>query len=386
MSIPLDQLYHFVQNQCDHDAVIYRFVPHGSRKIQDCKPLQSYHLQQSKTQVICHDQESLNYKDYEQILRCYFINDLKKIPIFTLALKKDFEFQSQNYYQPSVLVNSELNSKDLNWFEKYGMIGAYWFAHAAIARDWFRYAEYDNFQRSSFSSKSFLIYNRAWSGLREYRIKFTELLIENDLVNHCKTNFNPVDQQQHWLSHQFANPRLQPLRNDLDQYFSSTDAQAIASASYCAKDYSDTDLEVVLETVFDDSKWHLTEKIFRPIACGHPFILASTPGSLQYLRQYGFRTFGEYIDESYDSIVDPVERLEAIVNCMNSIARLDQSSRKKLLENLKFICDYNKKLFFSKTFLDKVIAELRHNLNNALIKCQTFEPYHFLPGSFLTRA
>jgi hypothetical protein len=46
----------------------------------------------------------------------------------------------------------------------------------------------------------------------------------------------------------------------------------------------------------------LTEKALRPIACGQPFILAATPGSLQYLRSYGFKTFSGYIDETYDTI------------------------------------------------------------------------------------
>jgi hypothetical protein len=46
----------------------------------------------------------------------------------------------------------------------------------------------------------------------------------------------------------------------------------------------------VAETVFD-TRIHLTEKTLRPIACGHPFILAAGPGSLKYLQTYGFRTF-----------------------------------------------------------------------------------------------
>ena len=42
-------------------------------------------------------------------------------------------------------------------------------------------------------------------------------------------------------------------------------------------------------------------------------MLAATPGSLQYLKQYGFETFHGLIDESYDTILDPRERLKTIV-------------------------------------------------------------------------
>jgi hypothetical protein len=69
----------------------------------------------------------------------------------------------------------------------------------------------------------------------------------------------------------------------------------------------------VLETLFDDHRWHLTEKSLRPIACGKPFVLMATPGSLQYLRQYGFKTFDGLIDETYDSIQNPKQRLQAVL-------------------------------------------------------------------------
>ena len=44
----------------------------------------------------------------------------------------------------------------------------------------------------------------------------------------------------------------------------------------------------------------LTEKIFKPLAYGMPFMVIGNKGSLQRLRDLGFQTFPEWFDESYD--------------------------------------------------------------------------------------
>ena len=86
----------------------------------------------------------------------------------------------------------------------------------------------------------------------------------------------------------------------------------------------------MLETLFDDTRWHLTEKSLRPSACGKPFMLAATAGSLQYLRSYGFKTFSGLIDESYDLIVEPHLRLQSIAQEMQRISQLSPNKKYKL--------------------------------------------------------
>lgn len=56
----------------------------------------------------------------------------------------------------------------------------------------------------------------------------------------------------------------------------------------------------------------VTEKTFKPIAAQHPFVVYGTPGTLTYLHELGFETFGHVIDESYDHATDSVSRLQAI--------------------------------------------------------------------------
>jgi hypothetical protein len=109
----------------------------------------------------------------------------------------------------------------------------------------------------------------------------------------------------------------------------------------------------------------LTEKSLRPIACGKPFILAATPGSLQYLRNYGFQTFGDLIDESYDQITNTHARLCAIIQEMKRIASLDSNSKRQLFRQMHDIAKRNKKHFFTNLH-QQVVSEYVENINHAV--------------------
>jgi hypothetical protein len=245
-----------------------------------------------------------------------------------------------------------------------------------IARDWFRYAEQDPVLKFSPNqiTHDFLIYNRAWTGTREYRLKFTDLLIDYNLVDQCHTFCNAIDNDTHYSVHKFNNPQWRPT-NVLENYVNPTTAQSTYSADFDVADYNSTDIEVVLETLFDDDRLHLTEKSIRPIACGHPFIIAGTYGSLEYLRSYGFQTFDTVWNESYDQIQDPKKRLTAIVNLMKQIASWDTDTKISKISQARSIAEYNRKHFFSQTFDNLIIDELKTNLTLAFDELKTCNNY-----------
>jgi hypothetical protein len=136
-------------------------------------------------------------------------------------------------------------------------------------------------------------------------------------------------------------------------------------------------VEIVLETLFDDSRWHLTEKSLRPIACGKPFILASTPGSLEYLKSYGFKTFDTWIDESYDTVQDPNLRLQAITNSMQKFSLQPPEEKQNALTEMQTICVYNKNRFFSNEFMQQVLDEFCNNLKQGVLKLQNYKGKNF---------
>ena len=394
MSVPLDRLYNFLYDVVKrNDTLIYRFYPHGSKKISDLLPLYDIRKFTKRNHrifskfVFFHDQEPLDFDQYTSMdMFDELLTSASTDSFLSKMLTPELTAQCRTllpdvianlnlrivalehglWFKPVILVHSELNSLELQRYQQQGFIGVYWWCHGLIARDWFRYAEHDPvLELQKHQPRDFLIYNRAWSGTREYRLKFVELLIEHSLTDSCLTWFSPQDQDCSYVDHEFKNSSLQITNHNLHRYFDSTLADATASADYCSQDYRSTNIEVVLETLFDDSRLQLTEKILRPIACGQPFMLASTPGSLAYLRQYGFETFSPWVNETYDTIQDPVQRLQAIVQEMRRIADLSADEKTFLYTGLQDITARNKKLFFSDAWQQSIVNEFKQNFELA---------------------
>jgi hypothetical protein len=381
MSIPLDRLYHYIESiitNIRNDAtIIYRFAPDGSKKLADLDVFTEHPwvVKDMSPAVYCYDQEPLNYEFYQNAefsgldtpgVREHLSKHNIVFPKSNLKI-----FHLTNIYDKALLLHSELRSNQVEKYRQDNFIPVYYWSHAIIARDWFRFAEHIEQHKSRTGRKPFLIYNRAWSGTREYRLKFVDLLIENNLQDSCQVTFNPIEPQDgiHYKDHKFTREEFKP-EHALENYFKPTNATSSCSADFDLNDYNHSDFEIVLETLFDDSRLHFTEKILRPIACGHPFIVVGPKGSLQYLRQYGFQTFGTIIDESYDTIEDPVMRLEAIMKVMKTIANWTDEQRLDRIEIVKGILEYNKQLFFSKEFAEIITNELKLNLINAFTELE----------------
>jgi hypothetical protein len=392
MSIPLDRLYHYIESiakNISDDILIYRFYPHGSKKLSDLVALNNYNSSSSKVNwidlmslpsMICHDQEPLDYylytkeefwNEFVKITHNKIMTD-ENLPGLSSAIA-NMHIRSRlcnpfNCYDKILLCHSEKNSLELQRYESNGFVGVYWWSHAVIALDWFRYAKNDLTLKPNFDSitKDFLVYNRAWSGTREYRLLFSELIANNNLSDSCHMKFSPLDNKIYYSNYNFKNKNLSIQRTDLENIYPLNTSESCSSADYKSNDYATSGIEIVLETLFDDQRNHLTEKTLRPIACGRPFMLASTPGSLKYLQDYGFETFHNLIDESYDKIIDPVQRLNAIVYEMQRIKKLDYNQKLILWEKLYKISIRNQQKFFSSQWEASIINEYSTNLQLSL--------------------
>jgi len=88
--------------------------------------------------------------------------------------------------------------------------------------------------------------------------------------------------------------------------------------------YIDTYFSLVTETVCAESDLSFrTEKMAKPLAMGHPFIVAANRGFYRDLRNLGFRTFGHVIDESFDQIENAQERMDRLVTIVTDLVQQD---------------------------------------------------------------
>jgi hypothetical protein len=369
MTVPTHNLYDFVHQVLKSQFHLYYFYPWGHKNIEN---LIDYHNPEIEKEhnykiarvsnfdlvkkyvpenyidkinclrfvplCIAHDQEPLNFDLYEdKNLDQQIIERTKNDLIISPENFNLRHARPSNFVKHCVLLHSELNSSELEKYEETDLFkGAYWWSHAILSLDWFRFAQCDkSLVPKSDYKKLFLIYARDTTGSRTYRKIFLDK-INSSALHHCQIGS-----------------------------FYSTNITSNSSAEYSSFDISNTVFSVILETVFDN-RIHLTEKTCRALACGHPFLLANGPGSLRYLKGYGFKTFDPWINESYDEQMDNGKRLTMIVNEINRIANLQENDLKELIFNCNKIAVYNKKIFFSSAFFDKIVNELKNNVKQCL--------------------
>ena len=98
---------------------------------------------------------------------------------------------------------------------------------------------------------------------------------------------------------------------------------------HVAAHYTESYCSIILETHFDCDQSggaFLTEKTFKCLKHGHPFVIIGAQGSLQALRDLGYRTFDHCIDNTYDTIVDNTQRYCAALAAVKQLQAQDMQA------------------------------------------------------------
>jgi hypothetical protein len=124
--------------------------------------------------------------------------------------------------------------------------------------------------------------------------------------------------------------------------------------------YERSQLTVVTESHFDQTGgMFITEKTFRPLLVGHPFMILGQKGTLEKLRSWGFQTDFDGIDQSYDDVLDDSERFTQFHQSLRTWCLLDAEIRRTAIYKWDNIIQHNfqnyKKSNFKKTMFDNVI-------------------------------
>jgi hypothetical protein len=90
--------------------------------------------------------------------------------------------------------------------------------------------------------------------------------------------------------------------------------------------YTQSYCHLVIETLFDVDQsggTFLTEKTWKCMKFGQPFVIIGPPGSLDTLRSSGYRVFDHVIDNTYDTIEDNTKRYLAVRHTILKIQQQD---------------------------------------------------------------
>lgn len=166
--------------------------------------------------------------------------------------------------------------------------------------------------------------------LRPHRIWFYTHLYYNNLLDKGLVSMNPytADDMIWWENKMMEGERFtEPLRIlPLNIYEKSNNEfnDSFYINRFNPEVCLDTWVNVVSEASYGDLDGNvfLSEKIFKPIVCNHPFIILGSKNSLKELRKLGYKTFDGWIDESYDEL-DTWERFDAIIEAIKKIDAIE---------------------------------------------------------------
>lgn len=371
----VDNFYSYLNQllKDNNKTVVFKsFDIHGSRSLSDIIaptfPVDSLQPIRLNGQIVMLDQEPIEMSYYDDWINFDPATWTETFEYFeTQGLYKHLsphEFVFRHFagvYNP-ILCHSELNSREVELFRNNHFHTVHYFYHGLIARDWFRHWKHYSMKRGT-ESKRLGMYCRDASGSRAYRLDLLHRLIpyKDDLYYRLQDPIYAIDPQ-------------------LNMHYQANDVEynSHSSAIIVPEDCQLFDIQIVPETLFETNKTHLTEKIFKPIVMKQPFIIVGCPNSLMYLKRYGFKTFDELWDESYDLMSDPQDRMDAILKVVDAITDMDAKSYNQMMDKAQSIIEYNQKHFFSDEFETLMLNELHTNLD-AAFKSRD-EEYYAMPG------
>ena len=170
------------------------------------------------------------------------------------------------------------------------------------------------------------------------------------------------------------------LYKDADVYQQISDMQKLLSLFHLMRNvikdsfvYVNVECEIEDYKIWEDNAegnlfhWlekncsRFVEKIFTPILFKKPFLLLGPINGLEILKSYGFKTFSEYIDESYDTQVDSDKRMDMVLDELERLSNIDMIELTKNIKpilnhnyNLLLDMNKNKKDYLKKYFTEKI--------------------------------
>ncbi len=210
-------------------------------------------------------------------------------------------------------------------------------------------------------TKRFLCFNRSMN--RPYRMAMAHMALKHKLLEDSIFSFVTNLTVEHM--EEFLEPYMEPgddLKYYVDliqqlvpyeidtQHLTDEQKQCFSTVDNNRKDlYDDTYFHIVAETrMGNEPSCFISEKTWRPILNLQPFVYFGGYGALAKLKELGFQTFEDIIDEGYDNELNPIKRFEKAkaevlklkALSMDDIHKLYYKVVEKLIHNQQLVTTY----------------------------------------------
>ncbi len=310
---------------------------------------------------------SVNFDDICNVPPVDSIADLRLVfwdqePAYRETTQRFFDQYLPIYKGPTIIVTSEKSSEDVAWLKNtYSLDSAYYFFHGWAALDWYRGYNHSylstpwndrTFQHRIFSPNNII------GGKRSHRLFLLSEMDQRDILTNNLISFpTQCPHEKENVSELLIKHRLPPLRIDLPLLIDQDKNHAGGSHRIDFWDQAQSCFcHVVTETVYESTRIHLTEKVFKPIVLQQPFMLVSAKNSLEYLRSYGFLTFDSLWSEDYDRTADD-QRIKMIADNLEKINNWSDSEIQDAKHQAAQIVKHNFDWFYG-GFQDLLWTEL----------------------------
>lgn len=315
--------------------------------------------------VWMHDQEPCWVEEYQSLF-----DDVARRNI-------DIWWHQHNQVKPDQfghIVVSEKGEFAERLAQQYGWKMHYYFYHGWACQDWYR--GYDKSfliprARDRAPTKTFMSPNRIVGGNRDHRVLFLYNVFRQGLEhNHISVprvcQYENVDISV--VANKYCNtyPDISQVFEQaaLPRLFAGEESQQMTSCwlgNYA--EAQDSLIYVPTETLYFGRRTHITEKTFKAIALEMPFVLVAPAHSLEYMRSYGFRTFGTVFDESYDTETDDIVRVEKVTKLLKDLDTLSPKERQEIHRACLHIVEHNYNHFYKGGLTDVLWPELVNMLD-----------------------
>lgn len=161
------------------------------------------------------------------------------------------------------------------------------------------------------------------SMLNYYNLIEKNIVSHNTLPSHIKERI----MMERWPDHPaFQKSNVDSVRQILPLVYDMKDFSVNYAQNFNKEIYKKTWVSVITETFYQDPYpvVFFSEKIFKPMRANHPFIVLGHQHSIKWLNKIGFKTFGNWWDESYDDIEEPTARMERVCKLLQDLEKFSK--------------------------------------------------------------